>query len=130
MEAYDVQAYDPQEMGPAPAKVQRISFFTRKLAAKLQSQGSNLPASVIAFLDTPTSSFDPQQSTYFEEKFKPLMPKITALLEEVFDELGADLGGWEDMITFNARAETPIAMCARAVLEKKKAAKGSFSRGR
>lgn len=128
MEAYEFYAYGVQDENPTPAKTQRISFFTRKLAAKLKSQGSSMPAAVAAFLDTPMNSFDEQQSAYFEEKFKPLMPKLTALLEEVFDELGADLSGWEDMITFNARTETPIALCARAVLEKKKAGKRSFSR--
>ncbi len=101
------------------ARGPRVSFFTRKLVAKFQKMGKSVPPSVVAFLDTPLCSFDRQQAAYFEEKFRPLIPRLISVLEEIYDELGADREGWEDMITYNVRQETPIGICARAVLVKK-----------
>ncbi|WP_287153993.1 hypothetical protein [Candidatus Solincola tengchongensis] len=100
-------------------RVPRTSFFTRKLATKFQKMGIDIPASVMAFLDTPLCAFDEEQARYFEEKFRPLIPRLISILEEVYDELGADREGWEDMLTYNVRQETPIGICARAVLVKK-----------
>lgn len=123
---------DPHELyGHEESAVRRprTSFFTRKLAAKFQEMGKNIPPSVMTFLDTPLCSFNEEQCRYFEEKFRPLIPRLIAVLEEVYDELGADREGWEDMITYNIRQETPIGICARAVLVKKeRAAKDILTR--
>jgi len=97
----------------------RTSFFTRKLANKMQQRGQAIPASVIGFLDTPLCLMDEGQRVYFEEKFRPLIPRLAAVLEEIFEELGADVEGWEDMLTFSCSNETPITICARAVLARK-----------
>lgn len=97
----------------------RTSFFTRKLASKLRENGQDIPDSVIGFLDTPLCRMDERQRTYFEEKFRPLIPRLSTILEEVYVELGADVEGWEDMLTFGFSNETPITICARAVLARK-----------
>jgi hypothetical protein len=97
----------------------RTSFFTRKLAYKLEQQGVTVPQSVMAFLDTPMSALGEQESVYFEKKFCPLIPSIVSALEEVFNEVGADTEGWEDMMTYGSKQETPIKICATAVLIKK-----------
>jgi len=104
----------------------RVSFFTRKLTAKCQKMGMNIPPSVMAFLDTPLCSFNEEQARYFEEKFRPLIPRLISILEEVYDELGADREGWEDMITYSVKQETPIGICARAVLVKKERSAGDI----
>lgn len=114
MEAYEL--YGEEEKN---GRVPRTSFFTRKLAVKFQKMGIELPSSVMAFLDTPLSTFNEEQARYFEEKFRPLIPRLISIMEEIYDELGADREGWEDMITYNVRQETPIGICARAVLVKK-----------
>lgn len=100
----------------------RTSFFTRKLAFKLQQKGIDIPPGVTTFLDTPLCMFNEEQTTYFEMKFRHLIPRLIAVLEEVYDEMGADREGWEDMLTYNVRQETPIGICARAVLVKKERA--------
>ncbi|MBC7230879.1 MAG: hypothetical protein H5T74_10885 [Actinobacteria bacterium] len=97
----------------------RTSFFTRKLASKLRERGQTIPASVMVFLDTPLCLMDERQRAYFEEKFRPLIPGLAAVLEEVYVQMGADAEGWEDMLTFSSRSETPITICARAVLARK-----------
>lgn len=114
MEPYELyQQGDPSSQSP------RASFFTRKLAFKLRQKGIDMPPSVAAFLDTPLCCLDEKQVAYFEGKFRPLIPQLIAVLEEVYDEMGADREGWEDMLTYNVRRETPIGICARAVLVKK-----------
>jgi hypothetical protein len=97
----------------------KTSFFTRKLAYKLEQRGVTVPQSVMIFLDTPMSALGEQESTYFEKKFCPLIPSIVSALEEVFNEVGADIEGWEDMMTYGSKQETPIKICATAVLIKK-----------
>jgi len=88
----------------------------------MKQKGIDMPPSVAAFLDTPLCSLDEKQVAYFEGKFRPLIPQLIAVLEEVYEELGADREGWEDMLTYNVRQETPIGICARAVLVKKERA--------
>ena len=97
----------------------RSSFFTRRLIGKLRDKGVGVPASVVAFLDTPLCTLDEGQSAYFEEKFCPLIPDIVSALEEIFNEVGADTEGWEDMMTYAGSLDTPIKICANAVLVKK-----------
>jgi hypothetical protein len=97
----------------------RTSFFTRRLTSKLEQRGVDVPGSVITFLDTPLCTLNEQQSTYFEQKFCPLIPNIVSALEEIFNEMGADTEGWEDMMTYAGTLDTPIKICANAVLVKK-----------
>jgi hypothetical protein len=103
----------------APNLAARTSFFTRRLTSKLQQRGVDVPNTVITFLDTPLCTLNEQQSTYFEQKFCPLIPNIVSALEEIFNEVGADTEGWEDMMTYAGNLDTPIKICANAVLVKK-----------
>ncbi len=113
-----VHEREGQDAG-SPRPEVKTSFFTRRLSCKMQQRGQAIPPSVIGFLDTPLCRMDERQRMYFEEKFRPLIPRLAGILEEVYDELGADTEGWEDMLTFNFRNETPITICARAVLARK-----------
>ncbi|MEW6555134.1 MAG: hypothetical protein AB1384_12715 [Actinomycetota bacterium] len=97
----------------------KTSFFTRRLTGKLQQRGVDVPNSVVAFLDTPLCTLNEQQSVYFEQKFCPLIPNIVSALEEIFNEMGADPEGWEDMMVYAGNLDTPIKICANAVLIKK-----------
>lgn len=97
----------------------RTSFFTRRLSAKMQQRGQPIPPSVVGFLDTPLCLMNEKQRIYFEERFCPLIPALAAILEEVYVELGADTDGWEDMLTYCGDHDTPIMICARAVLARK-----------
>jgi len=97
----------------------KTSFFTRRLTGKLQQKGVDVPNSVVAFLDTPLCTLNEQQSLYFEQKFCPLIPNIVSALEEIFNEMGADTEGWEDMMVYTGNLDTPIKICANAVLVKK-----------
>jgi hypothetical protein len=97
----------------------KTSFFTRRLTSKLGQKGVNVPPSVVSFLDTPLCTLNEQQSVYFEQKFCPLIPSIVSALEEIFNEVGADTEGWEDMMTYASNLDTPIKICANAVLVKK-----------
>jgi hypothetical protein len=103
----------------------RTSFFTRKLSLKMDKMGSPIPPPVMAFLDTPLATFNDQQKEYFDQKFCPLIPNLISLLEEIFNELGADREGWEDMLTYSGKGDTPIKICARAVSAKKEKEKRS-----
>jgi len=105
--------------GHAPNVAVKTSFFTRRLTSKLEQRGVDIPQSVINFLDTPLCTLNEQQSVYFEQKFCPLIPNIVSALEEIFDEVGADTEGWEDMMTYAGSLDTPIKICANAVLIKK-----------
>ena len=97
----------------------KTSFFTRRLANKLGQQGVAVPQSVMMFLDTPLCTLSKEQSLYFESKFCPLIPNIVSALEEIFNEMGANPEGWEDMMTYAGKGDTPIKICANAVLVKK-----------
>jgi len=103
----------------APNVAVKTSFFTRRLTNKLVQKGVEVPQSVVNFLDTPLCTLNEQESTYFEQKFCPLIPKIVSALEEIFEEVGADTEGWEDMMTYAGNLDTPIKICANAVLIKK-----------
>jgi len=111
----------------APAKMEiRTSFFTRKLSYKLDQQGSPISPPIMNFLDTPLCTFNDQQRDYFDQKFCPLIASIISLLEEIFNELGADRQGWDDLLTYGSKSDTPIKICARAVsVKKEKEAKGN-----
>jgi hypothetical protein len=113
-----------------PRREVRTSFFTRRLSSKLGQEGSSIPASVVAFLDTPICAFDEKLRIYFEEQFCPMIPSIVNILCEVFDEMGAEIEGWDDTITYSGKMETPIKICARAVLARKaKAAENNLAAG-
>jgi hypothetical protein len=103
----------------APNLAVRTSFFTRRLTNKLGQRGVDVPQAVINFLDTPLCTLNEQQSMYFEKKFCPLIPSIVSALEEIFNDVGADTEGWEDMMTYASNLDTPIKICAHAVLVKK-----------
>jgi hypothetical protein len=105
-----------------PRREVKTSFFTRKLSSKLGQGGSPIPASVIAFLDTPVCTLDEKWRIYFEEQFCPMIPSLVNVLAEIFDEIGAEEDGWDDMITYSGNMDTPIKICARAVLARKKKA--------
>ncbi len=105
-----------------PRREIRTSFFTRRLSSKLGQQGSSIPAPVMAFLDTPIYTFDEKLRIYFEEQFCPMIPSIVNVLSEVYDEMGAEVEGWDDMITYSGNMDTPIKICARAVLARKERA--------
>jgi hypothetical protein len=114
-----MDAYEERTEGNSPRLDVRTSFFTRKLAFKFEQRGGEIPSSVMAFLDTPLYTFSETQRIYFEEKFCPQIPSLASILEELFNEMGADREGWEDMITYSGNLDTPIKICARAVLAKK-----------
>jgi hypothetical protein len=114
-----MESYIGRNEENAPDLAVKTSFFTRRLTSKLGQKGVDVPQSVISFLDTPLCTLNEQQSTYFEQKFCPLIPNIVSALEEIFDEVGADTEGWEDMMTYASNLDTPIKICANAVLVKK-----------
>lgn len=114
-----MESLDERRNEDVPRLEARTSFFTRKLALKLSQRGAAVPPSVATFLDTPIQVFNENHRVYFEEKFCPLIPSIISMLMEVFNEMGADKEGWEDMITYNSKTDTPIKICARAVLVRK-----------
>lgn len=97
----------------------RTSFFTRKFSYKLRQKGKSVPPEIMLFLDTPICNFDEEQRTYFEEKFNPMMHSVISILSEVYEEVAADRDGWGDMIGYDGKKDTPIKICARAVLESK-----------
>ncbi len=116
---------EPHELyheGESHPQGPKTSFFTRRLVMKLRQKGVEIPPGVVTFLDTPLFMFDEQQAAYFERKFRQLIPRLIAVLEEVYDEMGADREGWEDMLIYNVKHETPIGICARAVLARKERA--------
>ena len=111
---------DFEDRSNTPPKLDiRTSFFTRKLSNKLDQQGSPIPPPIMLFLDTPLCTFNDEQREYFDQKFCPLIPNIISILEEVFNDLGADREGWDDLLTYGAKSETHIKICARAVSTKK-----------
>jgi hypothetical protein len=103
----------------APGKFRGTSFFTRRLANKLKEKGIEVPQSFLVFMDTPLKTFDKKQVVYFEQKISRLIPSFVATLEEVFQDLQADEEGWEDMIDHLGGEDTPIKICATAVLIRK-----------
>lgn len=107
---------EEREEGHAPRTEIRTSFFTRKFSHKMKQRGTGVPPSVMAFLDTPISSFDEKQRAYFEEKFNPMMPTVISVLTEIYEEVGADRDGWADMITYSCKTDTPMKICAREAL--------------
>jgi hypothetical protein len=88
------------------SRTPKTSFFTRRLANKLGQKGVDVPSSVMTFLDTPLCTLNEQESLYFESKFCPLIPNIVSALEEIFNEIGADPEGWEDMMTYAGNLDT------------------------
>jgi hypothetical protein len=111
--------HDSKDDSSSPNREIRSSFFTRKLSKKLNQKGSPIPAPIMVFLDTPLCTFNDDQKEYFDKKFCPLIPTLISLLEEVFNELGADRQGWDDLLTYGGKSDTPIKICARAVSVKK-----------
>jgi hypothetical protein len=114
-----MEAYEGRCEGNAPRPEVRTSFFTRRLAGRFQGQGQPIPPAVMVFLDTPLCAMNDKQRAYFENKFCSLIPTLASMLEEVYIELGADTDGWEDMITYCGDTDTPVMICARAVLARK-----------
>ena len=114
-----MESYMERREGGAPDLAVKTSFFTRRLTIKLEQRGVDVPGSVVTFLDTPLCTLNEQQSVYFEQKFCPLIPNIVSALEEIFNEMGADTEGWEDMMIYAGSLDTPIKICANAVLVKK-----------
>jgi hypothetical protein len=107
------------EDGNSPRTEIRMSFFTRKFSHKVKQQGKGIPSSVMVFLDTPICSFNEDQKTFYEEKFCPMIPSVVSVLTEIYEEVGADRDGWEDMITYSCKTDTPMKICAREALDRK-----------
>lgn len=114
-----METHEQRRESHSPANFRGTSFFTRKLANKLHEKGVNVPQSFLLFMDTPMKAFSENQAMYFEQKISRLFPSFVATLEEVFNDLGADEEGWEDMIEYLGKEDTPIKLCAMAVLIRK-----------
>jgi hypothetical protein len=114
-----MQDFEDKSDNPSQNRDIRSSFFTRRLANKLNQKGSPIPPPIMVFLDTPLCTFNDDQKDYFDNKFCPLIPTLISLLEEIFNELGADREGWDDLLTYGSKSDTPIKICARAVSVKK-----------
>jgi len=114
-----VETHEQRQESHGPANFRGTSFFTRKLANKLHEKGVNVPQSFLLFMDTPMKTFSENQARYFDQKIINLFPTFVAILEEVFNDLGADEDGWEDMIDYLGKEDTPIKLCATAVLIRK-----------
>jgi len=114
-----METHEERRESPTPRSLGGTSFFTRKLAYKLKEKGIEVPQSFLLFMDTPMKTFNKNQVMYFEQKISRLFPSFVATLEEVFTDLRADEEGWEDMVDHLGKEDTPIKICATAVLIRK-----------
>jgi len=114
-----MEAHEEGREPIAPRSLGGTSFFTRRLGNKLKEKGIKVPQSFLIFMDTPMRSFNKIQVMYFEQKVCRLFPSFVATLEEVFQDLRADEEGWEDMVDHLGKEDTPIKICATAVLIRK-----------
>jgi hypothetical protein len=114
-----METHEDRRESNTPRNFSGTSFFTRRLANKLEEKGIEVPQSFLVFMDTPMRSFNKIQAIYFEQKVCRLFPSFVATLEEVFKDLRADEEGWEDMVDHLGKEDTPIKICATAVLIRK-----------
>jgi hypothetical protein len=114
-----MEAHEERRESHTPRSLGGTSFFTRRLAYKLKEKGIKVPQSFLMFMDTPMKAFNENQVMYFEQKISRLFPSFVATLEEVFQDLRADEEGWEDMVDHLGKEDTPIKICATAVLIRK-----------
>lgn len=111
-----METHEERRESPTPRNLGSTSFFTRRLANKLKEKGIDVPQTFLLFMDTPMKTFNENQVMYFEQKICRLFPSFVATLEEVFQDLKADKEGWEDMVDHLGKEDTPIKICATAVL--------------
>ncbi|MDY6797043.1 MAG: hypothetical protein SWK76_17435 [Actinomycetota bacterium] len=109
----------------SPVRARGNTFFTRRLAGKLKEQGVKVPQAFLSFMDTPMKTFNEKQAAYFDQKISRLFPSFVATLEEIYSEMGANEEGWEDMLEYLGDDDTPIKICASAVLIQKVKKEGS-----
>jgi hypothetical protein len=114
-----METHEERRESSTPRSLGGTSFFTRRLANKLKEKGIEVPQSFLVFMDTPMRSFNKVQVMYFEQQISRLIPSFVATLEEVFQDLRADEEGWEDMVDHLGKEDTPIKICATAVLIRK-----------
>lgn len=124
---YEMEAHDKRPDAESPVRAIGNTFFTRKLAMKLRQQGVNVPQAFLSFMDTPLKAFDEKQAAYFDQKISRLFPSFVSTLEEIFSEIGANEEGWEDMLEYLGEDDTPIKICASAVLIRKDRKEGGMN---
>ncbi len=72
------------------------SFFTRKLEAKMEERGEQVPQIILSLLDVPFEELTPQEHQTYETQIKPLFHVFSQILLEVFESLGQPEEGWEE----------------------------------
>lgn len=77
-------------------KARPRSFFTRKLEGKLDEKEERLPQTFLSLLDLPFDDFTPEEHETYEKQLKPLFHTLSAVLLEIFDQLGKPEEGWEE----------------------------------
>lgn len=77
-------------------KARPRSFFTRKLESKLDEKEERIPQTFLSLLDIPFDDFTPEEHEMYEKQLKPLFHALSAVLLEIFDQLGRPEEGWEE----------------------------------
>jgi hypothetical protein len=76
-------------------KARPRSFFTRKLESKLEEKEDRIPQTFLSLLDLPFDDFTPEDHELYEKQLKPLFRDLSAVLLEIFDQIGRPEEGWE-----------------------------------
>jgi hypothetical protein len=77
-------------------KARPRSFFTRKLESKLEEKEDRIPQTFLSLLDLPFDDFTPEDHELYEKQLKPLFRSFSAVLLEIFDQMGRPEEGWEE----------------------------------
>ena len=77
-------------------KARPRSFFTRKLEGKLDEKEERMPQTFLSLLDLPFDDFTPEEHETYEKQLKPLFHTLSAVLLEIFDQMGRPEEGWEE----------------------------------
>lgn len=101
-------------------RVRYRSIFTRKLERKLEEKGVDMPARILALLDTPFEEFSEEERLVYESQVKPLAFVLAEHLQEVYEDMGCPRGGWEDML--GRLKDSPIKVIAALVLHEEERA--------
>ncbi len=90
------------------------SFFTKKLERKLEERAIEIPYSYIVLMDTPFEQFSEEDKIIYDTQFRALSYIFVELLSEVYESMGSNRQGWEDMA--DRLKPTPIKVLAKLVL--------------
>jgi hypothetical protein len=90
------------------------SFFTKKLEYKLEQKGIEIPHSFMALMDKPFDHFSEEDRLIYESQFRALAYVFAELLCEVYQSMGGNRQGWEDMA--ERLEDTPAKIIAKLVI--------------